>query len=518
MQYGMIEKNLNILLTSSKNYNALLINVSNLESNIRNIKKRLYEIKNDQVEYDNKVQEIIKLSLGQKRAEQEYKELVNQKSEQQVLFQNAFKDFENNLVDYRNYLLDRINKIQDDIKDNSFDLVIKDRIINTIRDVNLNVATIGIENLEEEQKIKLTEEFNNIKSLPNIVENLEVQNFLDDKMNQIVKIQEIVDCYNQNHNKFRENDNILTDQENIKHKTDSVANDVVENLESDINKDHSNDESKLESSLEEEPKMDKKDKEDDLDYSEPIEVVKTSKWDWVKKHKKKILITAGLSLVGVAVVVGLNQLIPAITNYLEANQISVLSNSMLHNGSLWQSAIPTEQLSLHSANTSLASQIQTITGNAANYTPSTGNWTIGGETLNNFAQIAQENVANAMDKLSTLKTTVGALSLGGLSLTGVGLIAKEKSSKIIEFENKFKMIKNDMSVDDLNKLKEEININSYLTEEEKLYIDNKINKEKKKQINHQKRQSYLEKLKNKLEVQKEIMEHNANMDLDTRNR
>ena len=337
-------------------------------------------------------------------------------------------------------------------------------------------------------------------------------------MNQIVKIQEIVDCYNQNHNKFRENDNILSDQENIKHKTDSVANDVVENLESDINKDHSNDESKLESSLEEEPKMDKKDKEDDLDYSEPIEVVKTSKWDWVKKHKKKILITAGLSLVGVAVVVGLNQLIPAITNYLEANQISVLSNSMLHNGSLWQSAIPTEQLSLHSANTSLASQVQTITGNVANYTPSTGNWTIGGETLNNFAQIAQENVANAMDKLSTLKTTVGALSLGGLSLTGVGLIAKEKSSKIIEFENKFKMIKNDMSVDDLNKLKEEININSYLTEEEKLYIDNKINKEKKKQINHQKRQSYLEKLKNKLEVQKEIMEHNANMDLDTRNR
>lgn len=498
MKYDMIENNLNDFLLYSRNCNALTKNISNLENNIRNTKKRLYDIKNGQVEYENKVQEIIKLSLGQKRAEQEYKELINQKSEQQTLFQNALKDFENNLVDYRNYLLNSIKNIHNDIKENFPDLEVKDHLLDVVRSVNLNVATIGIEKLEEEQKIDLKEEFTNIKNLADIVDNLEVQKYLDEKENQIVKIQEIVDRYNQKHDKDREHDNNINELEKDKSNSES-KNNLTEDNSSKNNKNNNNNEEKIE-------------------YDEPIEVVKTSKWDWIKKHKKKILITAGLALVGVGVIVGLNQLIPAITNYLEANQISVLSNSMIHNSGLWQSAIPTEQLSLHSANTSLASQIQTLTGNVVNYTPSTGNWTIGGETLNNFAQIAQENVANAMDKLSTLKTTVGALSLGGLSLTGLGLTTKEKSPKVIEFENKFKLSKDSMSVDDLNKLKNEINTNDHLTEEEKLYIDNKINKEKKKKINYQKRQNYLVKEQNNLEPHEEITDRNENVDLKPQNR
>ena len=163
-----------------------------------------------------------------------------------------------------------------------------------------------------------------------------------------------------------------------------------------------------------------------------LKVVAKKTWNWIKTHKKQILIGLGLAALAVAVVVGISYLLPAIQAAMQASQVSTLSTAMLNNGALWHGAIASEQVALHGANTALASMIEAMSGSKAIFDTATGVWTIGGAGLSQFAGAAAANAAAASAAVSSLSNAAMGLGLTGLGLTGLGLLSKNKSSKYKE--------------------------------------------------------------------------------------
>ena len=172
-----------------------------------------------------------------------------------------------------------------------------------------------------------------------------------------------------------------------------------------------------------------------------IKVVAKKSWEWIKTHKKQILIAAGITALVVASIIAFQALIPAITSMMESSYISTLSTSMVNNGILWHSSVAAEQAALHAANQAGASIINAITGASTSFDAVTGVWTIGGQSLASFASAAAETAAVASAKVASLTALTQGTVIGGLGLTGLGLILPNEK-KSAEYKEIDKVIKN----------------------------------------------------------------------------
>ena len=165
-----------------------------------------------------------------------------------------------------------------------------------------------------------------------------------------------------------------------------------------------------------------KSKENPIYDEEPVKVVGSRAWQWVKEHKKQILIALGLTAIAVSVVVLATQVLPALVAANNAAQTAGLLSQMATNGSLWQAASIGEQAALHGANIALANQVTAVSGMANSFNAASGAWTIGGQTLAaaaNTAAVAATKAAGTAAVLQGLGITTG---LGGVGLVGAGLL------------------------------------------------------------------------------------------------
>lgn len=184
---------------------------------------------------------------------------------------------------------------------------------------------------------------------------------------------------------------------------------------------------------------------DDVEFlteEEPkIKVIAKRACKWLNKHKKQILIGVGISLLIVATIVAIQYLLPAITSMIKASEVANLSMAMVNNGAAWHAAIASEQAALHSANTALASAIQTITGNQALFNIGSGVWTIGGTELGHFTAGAIATAAKSTAVVSSLSNALLGLGIGGLGTTALGaLLPQNKSEKYIELRKKIRKL------------------------------------------------------------------------------
>ena len=164
------------------------------------------------------------------------------------------------------------------------------------------------------------------------------------------------------------------------------------------------------------------------------EITKVSPFQWIKDHKKQILIGMGVVAISVAVGVALVHFLPAFMASTKATEIAFLSEKMVSNAGLWHLSDAT-QLSLHSQSVGLAETISKIAGVTANYSNASGAWTIGGQGLLQFASSAAQAATAAAAKANIF----GAIS-GASAALGVGLLG---SSKLVgrKLSPKYKEIK-----------------------------------------------------------------------------
>ena len=214
---------------------------------------------------------------------------------------------------------------------------------------------------------------------------------------------------------------------------------------------------------------------------EPVAVVKTTPWQWIKNHKKQILIAIGITALAVATVVLVTQLLPALAASAKAAQTAGLFSQMLSNGSMWQAAAAGEKVALHGANTALANTISSMTGAAASFNAHTGIWTIGGKVLPTAAKAAAIKAGSAQATASLLtKLTLGT-GLGGLGALGTGLLIPKRSDEYKRINNKIKMFKKDFDLNDPENVQsfeilfEQIQSSEKLNDDEKKVLFRKLN-------------------------------------------
>ena len=214
---------------------------------------------------------------------------------------------------------------------------------------------------------------------------------------------------------------------------------------------------------------------------EPVAVVKTTPWQWIKNHKKQILIAIGITALAVATVVLITQLLPALVASAKATQTAGLFSQMLSNGSMWHAAAAGEKVALHGANTALANTISSMTGAAASFNAHTGIWTIGGKVLPTAAKAAAIKAGSAQATASLLtKLTLGA-GIGGLGALGTGLLIPKRSDEYKRVNNKIKMFKKAFDFNDPENdqsfeiLFEQIQSSEKLNDDEKKILFRKLN-------------------------------------------
>ncbi len=233
---------------------------------------------------------------------------------------------------------------------------------------------------------------------------------------------------------------------------------------------------------------------------ELIEVESITPWQWVKDHKKQILIGLGLTAITIAIVIAVTQVLPAFLAATQAateasiaasnaTQISSLANSMLSNSALWHTASATEQVALHSANIATSNIISSLTGSVATYNNALGAWTIGGQTISQFAASATATAseaatvaAAAASKVTALSHAVLGTSIGGIGLIGAGhLLPKKKSKEYKTFKASINNLVNaapSLSKEDRSKtaqtLQNQIKTSQSLSNEEKKILYRKL--------------------------------------------
>ena len=158
-------------------------------------------------------------------------------------------------------------------------------------------------------------------------------------------------------------------------------------------------------------------------------VVGTKIWQWVKDHKKQILIALGLTALAVSIIVLVTQLLPAIIAAAQASETAGMFSQMILNAKSWHTAIASERIALHGANIALANQITTLTGMSNVFNTATGVWTIGGNVLASAATQASLAAGKAASLVTTLKLGTLIPAIGGLGLVGTGLLLKNNSKK-----------------------------------------------------------------------------------------
>lgn len=149
---------------------------------------------------------------------------------------------------------------------------------------------------------------------------------------------------------------------------------------------------------------------------ELFEVEKITPWKWIKKHKKGILITLGLTALTVTVGLAITQLLPLLEISAKTSNIAKYANQMLANGEMWHQADKIEQFTLHNTNNYLASCLSKLTGTIKTYDNIAGTWKFGGKTLADFAASATAEAMKAAKDVNNLKGVLTATgALGGIT-------------------------------------------------------------------------------------------------------
>lgn len=249
----------------------------------------------------------------------------------------------------------------------------------------------------------------------------------------------------------------------------------------------------LEEEITEQPKPD--DKETHSSEEEPkeqlFEVVATKAWNWVKGHKKQILIGLGLTAITIATVVALTQLVPAIyamtqaeAAATQASNIAGIAAEMIKNSELHHLSSAAEKVALHSANTGLGNLLSVLTKAPVNFNTTTYIWTIGSETLTEFvassaagATAAAATAADAVAKVGLLSKASLALGVGGIGTLGVGLLAPKKSKEFLAIKEEIVNLVNtgeEKSIEEQTKIAQEISnkiiASNTLTEKERAIL------------------------------------------------
>lgn len=168
----------------------------------------------------------------------------------------------------------------------------------------------------------------------------------------------------------------------------------------------------------------------------PIKVVSRKK---AKKKFSKGLILAGVAAISVATVCALQALIPSISSAIHSIDVSSLASTMLDNANAWHSASAVDQSVLHSANTSIASTISSITGQTASFDGVSGSWTIGNMDLSSFANNASNAMHQAIAKVAGLSATAAGLFAVGIPTTIKGIKRKKEDS--LEYKKYINQVK-----------------------------------------------------------------------------
>ncbi len=231
----------------------------------------------------------------------------------------------------------------------------------------------------------------------------------------------------------------------------------------------------------------------DIDYTEIPEdeelqeIVEITPWQWIKEHKKQILVGLGITALSITTIMALTELMPAILAANKASQIANIAAQMTTNSQMWFTASATEKLALHSANTALADVIASLTGVTNSFNISSGVWTLGAENLASFAASATATAKAATLKVASASTLAKLGGLGGLSALGTGLITKKKSKEYYTIKNIIdeykRSFKNYSELENITKQQEIENMilsSSTLSDAEKNILQKKINTLKKK--------------------------------------
>lgn len=208
------------------------------------------------------------------------------------------------------------------------------------------------------------------------------------------------------------------------------------------------------------PKPTSKKDEKKSEPEELFEVIETTPWEWIKAHKKQLLIALGLTALTITVAIFLTQLMPALAAASKAQNVAGLAAEMIKNGSMWHGATTAEQLALHSANTGLASTLSSITGIESSFAPASGLWTFGAETLSKFAASTAAEAALASAKVASLTKLTSLTGLVGLGSLGVGLAPKKRSKdykEILSMIRELKEKEKNITLEEINNISNMIN-------------------------------------------------------------
>ena len=223
-------------------------------------------------------------------------------------------------------------------------------------------------------------------------------------------------------------------------------------------------------------------------------VVKTTPWQWVKDHKKQILIVLGLAAMAVSLYLVVTHLMPAL---IAANNAQMVSNSlavMSKNAAQWHGAAPAIKAALHSSSEALAANVTSMTGLQTAFTNATGVWTIGGQSLGAATTAAAEAATKTAALVKGFTGASLATGLGGIGALGVGLLSKNKSNmykKLVAKIGALRTKMGSMTKDEFKAVAKEIlqEIESpELSTSEKKELQHKLNnviKKKQKMLNKQ---------------------------------
>ncbi len=160
---------------------------------------------------------------------------------------------------------------------------------------------------------------------------------------------------------------------------------------------------------------------------EPI--VKVSKWDWLKKHKKPILIGLGITAIALSCAVGLPALIPALKTMNSSQETANLAVLMLDNAKEASKLEVAAQGTLHNANIALANKITGMSNIKSAYDSASGIWTLNSLKLPDFIISETHKALDAASQFAGIRDKMLAGGAVGLGLLGTGICMPRKKSQ-----------------------------------------------------------------------------------------
>lgn len=218
---------------------------------------------------------------------------------------------------------------------------------------------------------------------------------------------------------------------------------------------------------------------------ELVEVKEHKIWNWVKNHKKEIIIGCGIIAITIAVAIAMSQILPAITAASKASQIGNLTTQMIANSKAWPGASAAFKEILHGSNVVLANTITSLTGAANTFTASSGIWTIGGQSLTSLLATSEATLTSSLSHIAAVTKFSTTLGVAGLGTFGAGLaIPKTKSKAYKKVRQEINQLKRALDILPYDEIMRRTNefTNEIKTNDEISYVEKDILLKKLKKI------------------------------------